>query len=718
MAQKTYRALAPDKKTTLSISGPDNASPEQLKVAFQSAWDKVKPKEVKKPIDNVTPAANAPAKMEEVDNGLAQTFLDVAKNAILGRPLGMAKAGKKYADLSTNDKLADLGNLARTGASATSGVAVGLATGNPLAGSAGMSVIDQTLRKETGQPTGSSIFTGKADSDYVGAMFTGTLENEVMGAVFPIIGRVAGMAGRTQIGNRAAELLRLKPTLGQLIGHEGIENFFAKNTKLKAIKESSSLALDRIKEAASQITGRRNISMEVLSELEQAETISAHRQFINASNKEAADVIATSELYPHQSMVTKTLPVQVPVPGSLTGQTATIMQTTQVPGKVVKGPIWANNAIPKLVDIRKEIIPTALSPDPDTPVANAIRGIFQDMNAVFDQHGNLVSYEPMGFQTAWKNKQIIDKLGYGNAVENINAVDGRFRSIARELNKDIDQSIYKWSTDPAHAQTLNNANHAWKKAKAIVNVRHTLFGPEGETGASAVTYLNTKNAPDPVTNAIMYDHKKMERFLKLSNYKIGNQVITSTNAKKDMQGYTLQKLFYDNWKMADVMTPNVGVLNGEKMTEDFINYTRSKAGQNLFSKTDIANYSDMFDGFKRISKSPGQGMSKYLAANFGMRTISLGFPILTGAFTKGTMGSATVITGEIGMYSLARIMTNKKSAPIFNNIINNRPLNMSFQMASRSLVHALSRQRLTLTLSDGTQQEGFISPDGKIKPIK
>lgn len=720
MAQKTYTALAPDGKTTLSITGPDNASKEQLGVAFQAAWDKTKPTEVTKPVDNVTPTYKEPANMAPIEHGLAQTFLDVSKNSLLGKPLGVAKAVKDYVTKSSlNDKLADLGSTVRTGASMAAGSALGLASGSPVVGSVGMATIDQALRKETGQDTGSSIFPGKTPEAYAGSALTGSIENEVMGQVLPLIGKVAGFAGKFPIGNRALELINLKPTLGQLIDSEGLENLFAKSSKLASVKDSSTRALGRLMQEVSTLTGKTNPSMETLSELHQAEISSAFRQFVNASNKEATNVIATAEIYPHQLTTTVNTPVQVPIPGSLTGQTNTVIQSTQVPGAIVKGPIWANNAIPKLVDIRKEIIPTYLSPDPDTPVANAIRGIFKDMNAKFDPNtGNLLSYDPMGFEAAWKNKQIIDKLGYGNTVENVNAVDGRFRSISKALNQDIDESIPKWSTDPAHQQTLNNANASWKKSKAIVNVRHTLYGPEGETGAGNVTFLNTKNAPDPITNTILYDHKKMKRFLKAGNYKMGNDIISSTNAKKDMQGYALQKMFYDNWKPDNVTNLNIGTLNGDKLTQDFVNYTRSKAGQNLFSKQQIAAYSDMFDAFKRISKSPSVGMSKYVNFNFGTRVAALAGPLLTGNLAFGNMGGIAVAGGEASLYGVARIMTNKQTAPLFNAFLHNRPLGMSFQAASRAMVQALSGQRLTLNLSDGTQQEGFVATDGKIRPIK
>lgn len=723
MVEKKYKALAPDGKTTLSISGPDNASNEQLKVAFQAAWDKVKPKETKsidtKPIDNVTPAANAPARMESPDNGLAQTFLDVSKNAILNRPSAIPGSISKYGKLSLSNKLADLGNLTRTGAATLGGALIGYGARSSVAGSAAMSVIDQTLRKETGQPTDSSLFPGTSDEAHVGAMVTGALETEIMGSILPIAGRLAGLAGKTRIGNRALELLKLKPTLGQLTGHEGLENLFNKTRKVAAIEESTILAKKGIDDVVSKVTGRTNPSMETLSELHQAEASSAFRQFVNASNKEADNVIATSELYPHtlpgKPIVTQ---IQVPNPTSLFGQTNTVTQTVPGQARVVKGPVWANNAIPKLVDIRNELIPTHLSPDPDTPVANAIRGIFKDMNAEFNIDGSLKSYDPMDFQTAWKNKQIIDKLGYGNTVENLNATDGRFRSISKALNQDIDQSIYKWSSDPNDLQTLNNANASWKKAKGIVSVRHALFGPEGETGLSTKTFLNTKNAPDPISNAILYDHKKMDRFLKTGNFKFGDTVISSTNAKKDMQGYALQKIFYDNWEAADPLNLNIGVANGDKMATDFINYTRSKAGQNLFSKQQVAAYSDMFDAIKKVTKSPGQGFSKYLVMNFGTRTVSLGSAILAGSYGAGTLGAATVAGGELSLYGMARIMTNKQSAPLFNAMLHNRPLGMSFQAASRAMVQALSGQRLTLSLSDGTQQESLVATDGKIRPIK
>ncbi len=43
---------------------------------------------------------------------------------------------------------------------------------------------------------------------------------------------------------------------------------------------------------------------------------------------------------------------------------------------------------------------------------------------------------------------------------------------------------------------------------------------------------------------------------------------------------------------------------------------------------------------------------------------------------------------------------------------------MSFQAASRAMVQALSGQRLTLTMEDGSKDEAIVGTDGGIRLVK
>lgn len=722
MEDQIYTVKAPD-GTIIKVKGPAGASQDEvikqaqtLYAAQKKPTENVAPSNVpygpEKPVDNVTPAANAPANMEPAPQGIADTFIRVLKAGLMNQPMEAGSAIKGYfTKNSTNNKLADLGNLVRTGASTASGAAMGLGTGSAVASSATMAFVDQALRKATGQGTGGTMVL---PDNAINAGIEGTVGNELGSRALGVVGKGLSEAfkpGSIKIPGMTDELRNLGPTYGQVTGHDLVEGLFAKGTKQKAVTESITAADARVKEFVTQLTGMRSPANPRLAEVMQAEVKQGFQNAVDASNLEAKNFLGISELPTNQLHIPQK-PVIIDT-GLKDPFGFPITRSVPTPDKIVSGPVNLDATITKAAEIADSMNKSAVKPDPDSPLLHAIQDLFDATNTKLGTDGKVLSHEPISAGDAWKTKQVVDKLGYGNPVEGLNATDSQFISLSKSLNQDIDKAIPKW------LDSSNAAQDSWENAKAIVQKRHEIFSPMGESGGGVKTLLNTANAPDVAVEAIFNDRRKLQRFLETGDMVVNGRQIVASNAKRDMQGYAINRIWDKGFTPTDPLNKTIGTADGTKMASDWIEFANSDEGKQLFSQSQIKNYNDFFDAVRKTANSPNAS-TRWIMMNFGTRVVSLGTSILAGAgaLAGGLLGSAGVVTGALGLSGLARVMANKKAAPVFLAMMHGRPLGMSFQLGSRMIMQALSGALMTLNKEDGSTTEGTVSTDGRFVPAK
>jgi hypothetical protein len=758
MAEKTYPIIAPD-GTKFNITGPDNASKEDIGKAAAAAYEKIKARVTTPAVNLTSQDVTNPTIKPTIDLTAKDTTNPVYTGSLPGHATGISSQDTNAKGLvaealqrllpadtynhpliqslinKTPESQSEVAPLARD---IISGGAGALAIGAfpevtlpaTLVGSAVMATVDQYLRHASGEGTGSSTFPH--NPLYAGIEQTGLNE---------LAGRVIGVAGKAlapgdlidRVPGVTDELKNLNPTYSQYEAspkHSSlIEDYFGRGAKEASIADSTKRAKIRSNELIADLTIPNvsgpvsSISNDARAELMMAENRASYDKFVATSNKEAQNAVAGADLYPKQlpGTVVQT-PIQVPVmSGGIQTGTQTVNASSVVAGKVVNGPIDLNRTLPELLKIRSEMYPNGIiTPDVNTPVSRTINDIFKAIDAKFDPQGNLISSNPLGFKEAWDAKQAIDALGYGHLTENINAVDGRFRRISNSLNKDIDESIPKWSNDPSQAPQLASINQSWQQSKAIVQKRHELWGPIGETGKSADTLLNTENAPREVMDSILGDYKKMGRFLESGEATVNGQTVTSTNGRKDLQGYFFKKLEQDNWTPYSPENRDVGVLNGDQYATDYNKFRQSTEGIKLLGTLNSAKARRWDDFVDAVQKTTNQlnNNNNYIKFRFGTATLGLAGELLAEHSDSAMLTRGAIVSGYIGMGVVARIMSNDNYAPILLGLLHGRPLGMSFQAASRLLVQGMSGGHITLTLKDGSKQEAVVGTDGKIRPVK
>lgn len=718
MPSKVYRVQAPD-GSVINVEGPDNATPDEVKTQAKRLF-------AERQASSSTPAAKREIPSDASISAAPDTIGShiAATLSMLGN-----KAGSGTGVRDTLDWLAskvplnynELKSTVRTGIGMVAGGAAAAGTsmyapqtipfGGPgIAASGTMAVIDQVMRKIQGEGTGG---TAVLPDTPVGAAIEGAVGNEIGGRVLGVLGKgvkeaiLPGSVSSTMKG-MTSEMSNLKPTYGQTTGHELVENLFAKGAKAKSVTESTTAANTRLRTLVAQATGRAgDTSNEKLSEVMQAEIKQGFNNSLKASNAEAQNFLNIAETNQHAIPQ----PPQI-VQSSIIGPNGQpIIQSIPSPPKIVKGPIYGNSTLGLIDKLEREIALSKVKPEPDAPILKALEELKAGFGAEYDSAGKLIAHEPISADEAWKTKQVIDKLGYGDAVENVNVTDSRFKQLSQSLNKDIDDSIKGWTNN------AGNAAQSWEDTKAIVQARHETFSPLGETGGGTRTLLNTVNAPDPYVEAIKNDRFKLQRFLETGNMNVNGHQITSSNAKRDMQGYILNDIWDKGFSRTDPLNHTIGTANGAKMATDWIEFANSDQAKQLFSVSQIERYNDFFDAVRKTTQQPSAS-TRWITLNFGTRAVALGPALVAGGLTGGALGSAGVVGGAIGLSGVARIMANKKAAPVFLAMLHGRPLGTSFQAASRIVMQSLSGVHMSMQTKDGDMVEGVVGTDGIFRPVQ
>ena len=243
-----------------------------------------------------------------------------------------------------------------------------------------------------------------------------------------------------------------------------------------------------------------------------------------------------------------------------------------------------------------------------------------------------------------------------------------------------------------------------------------------ESGAAAVGQIAEKtkeadpiNAPPGLIDKLLKDTRSLGRFLRNGEVIIDSQPIVSDNARRDLQGYLMNKIFYDNAKLLDPTDLTKVSLDGQGMLTDFANFVKTQQPNlKLFNNVDTTNFTEFLKAVQS-STDIGHSIGPYYNLNLITKTLGVGGAILAGHYGGAQLG-AEVLGGYMSLAVTARMLASRTAAPVFLNMLKGAPLGMSLQAASRIIVNSIARQPITLVTSDGKHHEGIMGADGQFKP--
>ncbi len=260
-----------------------------------------------------------------------------------------------------------------------------------------------------------------------------------------------------------------------------------------------------------------------------------------------------------------------------------------------------------------------------------------------------------------------------------------------------------------------------QKEASIIESGQKAVKRAGEFTQSAQPILiqtGTEASEGLIDKLLRKDNKALlQNFLNNGEVIIQKQKLTSSNARKDIQGYIMDKIFTNNRVLKDSMDLTKVSLNGDKMMSDFADVIaqQEKTGVQLFSQQDNKNFSDFI---KAVQTSTEIGdATRFLKVNLLTRTLGLGGAIVAER-TSGIASGLGVIGGYLSLGQVARLLTNRKAAPVVLNMVKGAPLGMSVQAGARLLVNALTGQKMTLLGKDGKEIPATVGTDGLIRPTQ
>lgn len=702
-------------------------------------------------------------------------YLDEQGNPLINKTTGSAGAkGPTYLDESGNPKPAPA-KIPQTATEAArgmlpskpedfipyvsgaAGVMTGMATANPVLGSATMAASDYFLRKWYGQDpkslssgiVGESPYPGvdavtKIGEDTVMAEAGGKVLSKAGGAISnavkeasdtTMLGRLRNFFGidggaGTVVKDRVAAF---EPTYSGYSDAKGssmakfVENAAAADSKSLSVANSNSLIYDKSAGIYQDLTGKSLIfNPDRDARILQAKTQMNYSAALQASKASSENLNLIANSKPNAVVLTSQAPPTTipPKPTGILDPFGQMTMTPQqiVPGKITKtivnGPISMDATAAKLLELKDKISQSLAKPDPNNPLFRSIDSALDSLGYSVDDTTKTVSFgkKVVPFNLAWSTKQAIGQEAFDKASNLPSAMRKGYRELYNVIDTDIENGINNWAANPQEAQK------SWQNTKQIVNRTYDLFNPPNETGLSSDTLLSTKNEPNPAIDAIMTDSKKLQRFLDQGSMSIGawptKQIITSLSKVKDMRGYAFTSIWQNAWKPLEASELSSGVTNAAKLNEAWADYSNSDAGKLLYNKQQRADISQFFkDASQVATRPPNPSVYLTLRAGSAIASVSTAFTgaMLTGGSLKGAAYGLPIASITIGAHVVGKLLTNPETARLMIAMQRGGPLSMSTAMAGRMISKALTGEAVQGIMGNGTQVDGKIV-NGAFKP--
>lgn len=624
-------------------------------------------------------------------------------------------------DYGIPTSLSELEGVTRTGASIASGGAAGLATGSPVAGNAAASVVDELLRYINGRETGSALGFKNPVASAAEQFVTNEVGGKLLTPVFKGAGAVKNVVKEGMRPGSVVDPLKRKLGLtGAQMSDSSVlkvvEDLFAKSKKQESLISSAAKITKEAEKTGSNLAGKRvtlDEARDELSKVAQQEQINNFKISLLESDKNAQAAKNIAKI--NSKTVTQQGP---PVASGLFDAAGNpIMKPGQTVVKTVEGPIDYTNTLNKLKQIENSFSKGNTKPDPSDPLFKKIQELYDATNAEFDNTGKLISHNPVGFESAWSDKQTMGKLAYGDPITKVDAVDSRFGEISRAIDSDIDRSVGSWANGGFDAKNY------WNKAKQIVNTRYKVFSPQGEKGPSVKELMVMANDREPTLDAIVRSKERVTRFLAGGNVNTVTQsagdksIFANTNARAAAKGYTFLSI------VEDAKDKATGLYNPNKLRASWAEYANSPAGKIVYNKQERDQLTEVFNAFAAGSGPVSERGKQYLTFRVAQAGLGVASAVVGSAFLGSSLlgyklaSGAAVGLAAISMRQLAKWSIDPKTGPLVAAAFKGGPLNMSQKLASKLMTQALKGEVITLIGADGTEEQVKINNNGEPEPV-
>lgn len=658
---------------------------------------------------------------KDSQKGIVESVLNILKHGITNQPMSVVQDVKDYLHSgSTNDKLADLGNVAREGADAAVGGLAGIGSG-PVGVSFGMAGTDAVLRKVTGTKPADTLLSKAFPNDPKGDntiknTLEGTIENEALGKV---VGGVGSAASKIISGAKEAlspgsvvgpELADNTKTFSMLAdkGKRGvskvIEDIFAPSGKSAAIQETNQVLENKLGNVASKMSGQlvdlSGATQNTTANMADAVQNEVRKNFsssVDASNKTAGGIGIIAEMNNPAKMT-----------GAAGGLTVPGSNIPSAPN--VDGPVYLKSTIEEANKYLEKATKGLTGADPDNPLIKAANKIITETGATFNPDGTVKTANPISFKQAWQWKKDAGDLAFGSPLSDLSTTDSKFKNVFSTIDSDVENSMKQWPVKGDEALSK------WNETKQIVANRYSQFSPQGETGAKVRDLLNAKDVQIPALDAVIQNPQKLQRLLNTGDLstllapgenKGQYSSIANTNTRKLLKGYTISRIWQNGTTLnADgLAVPNVAKM--QEMWKAAENTTQMKM---IYSAENRADIGQFFKELANVNQKMSGGGSRYLKF-LGIKAgvVSLGGGLAESLITNGSLlplHTGEVVGGAIGGIllsgnALGYLLTNKNTARIMQGMAQDQ-LSVPAKIAARAIAFALKNQTVKIQKSDGS----------------
>lgn len=528
---------------------------------------------------------------------------------------------------------------------------------------------------DTAETLGANELGGKITSNLFKGLSNLGLEKAVKGSVAGPLAKLDATFSQYYV-----------KTFGDKPISKWVEDVFASGAKARAIENSGNLNMQAGTDLAKKITGRQNVTLDWLSD----------QMKVGAENQLAASKFESNRL----SEIVKNI------------SQANILAIPQNDGSVlaIKGPVNLGHTIQAAQDFLTQR--TALLGDltkannEDQPLIAAAQRILQVSNAQFDdQTGQLIRSQPISFEDAWNFKKGADELGYGSGDKINTTFTGKvFQSLSRSLNDDIESSIGNWKNDPG-----KNALKSFQNAKATVAQRYNLFDEDGMR-----QLLVKNNSSVPAISSIINDPKMLQRTLSAGNLQLPSGKVTSTNMRRDLQGFKFVDILTNAYK-ADPVDSTKGVFDAAKASQNWNDPGFAESKSLLFNAQNRQDIDQFFKNLAMTQQKQIGGMMANSKLWMGAKaTVMLGTAMVAGL--DASPWASTALSVEVGAGVLSKWMTDPKKARLMVAMAGGQPLNMSQTLAAKTIFSGLQGYEMSINLKNGQKAKATVDRDGNIIP--